>query len=74
MRRLPKPRRAEFANHGLRRRIPAKDRSRRRRPGEHDNEAALAWRLLGAHLAGLVFGVAILAAATVFVRGVLHVI
>ncbi|AJW94097.1 hypothetical protein [Burkholderia gladioli] len=41
---------------------------------EHDSEAALAWRLLGAHLAGLVFGVAILAAATVFVRGVLHVI
>lgn len=41
---------------------------------EHDSEAALAWRLLGAHLAGLVFCVAILAAATVFVRGVLHVI
>ncbi|MBU9188560.1 hypothetical protein [Burkholderia gladioli] len=47
---------------------------RARASGEHDNEAALAWRLLGAHLAGLVFGVAILAAATVFVRGVLHVI
>ncbi|WP_017918998.1 hypothetical protein [Burkholderia gladioli] len=41
---------------------------------ENDSEAALAWRLLGAHLAGLVFRVAILAAATVFVRGVLHVI
>ncbi|WP_025101039.1 hypothetical protein [Burkholderia sp. A1] len=41
---------------------------------ESDSEAALAWRLLGAHLAGLVFGVAILAAATVFVCGVLHVI
>ncbi|WP_186046834.1 hypothetical protein [Burkholderia gladioli] len=41
---------------------------------ENDSEAALAWRLLGAHLAGLVFGVAILAAATVLVRGVLHVI
>ncbi|WP_186116670.1 hypothetical protein [Burkholderia gladioli] len=53
---------------------------RARASGEHENEnendseAALAWRLLGAHLAGLVFGVAILAAATVFVRGVLHVI
>lgn len=41
---------------------------------ENDSEAALARRLLGAHLAGLVFGVAILAAATVFVCGVLHVI
>ncbi|BCQ56896.1 hypothetical protein [Burkholderia gladioli] len=41
---------------------------------EHDSEAALAWRLLGAHLAGLIFCVVILAAATVFVRGVLHVI
>lgn len=49
---------------------------RARASGEHENdsEAALAWRLLGAHLAGLVFGVAILAAATVFVCGVLHVI
>ncbi|MBU9379120.1 hypothetical protein [Burkholderia gladioli] len=53
---------------------------RARASGEHENEnendseAALAWRLLGAHLAGLVFGVAILAAATVLVRGVLHVI
>ncbi|WP_186053994.1 hypothetical protein [Burkholderia gladioli] len=47
---------------------------RARASGESDSEAALAWRLLGAHLAGLVFGVAILAAATVFVRGVLHVI
>ncbi|WP_186275525.1 hypothetical protein [Burkholderia gladioli] len=47
---------------------------RARASGENDSEAALAWRLLGAHLAGLVFGVAILAAATVFVRGVLHVI
>ncbi len=57
---------------------------RARASGEHENEnenesdsdseVALAWRLLGAHLAGLVFGVAILAAATVFVCGVLHVI
>ncbi|KGE09604.1 hypothetical protein LA03_14490 [Burkholderia gladioli] len=53
---------------------------RARASGEHENEnendseAALARRLLGAHLAGLVFGVAILAAATVFVCGVLHVI
>lgn len=56
------------------RKIDHAGRARASGEHEHDSEAALARRLLGAHLAGLVFGVAILAAATVFVRGVLHVI
>ncbi|MBN3729161.1 hypothetical protein [Burkholderia sp. Ac-20379] len=47
----------------------------RARPDAADADAnALAWQTLGAHLAGLVLGVAILSAATVGVCGLLRVL
>lgn len=39
---------------------------------EYDGNA-LAWRVLGAHVAGLALGVAVIFVATVFVCGVLRV-
>jgi Mn2+/Fe2+ NRAMP family transporter len=61
-------------HHAGRARASGEHENENENENENDSEAALARRLLGAHLAGLVFGVAILAAATVFVCGVLHVI
>ncbi|WP_175837564.1 hypothetical protein [Burkholderia anthina] len=44
-----------------------------RRTVAERNGDTLAWRVLGAHLAGLALGVAIIAAATTLVCGVLRV-